>query len=359
MATLNNRISLLDSFRAIAIIPVLLYHFFSRWPTYYPYKNQYDFFHYGYMGVYFFFVISGFVIFYTLNHTENMLLFWKNRLIRLLPSMLISAVIIYAFMNLFDSDNVFPAAHEAKNFAFSLTFIHPAILHTLFKQYNFDYLNGSYWSLWTEIQFYVLISIIFYFNKTRFLSNFLVISFALIITTHIISVYIIPNNPNPYIKSFMHVFDLWKFYPYFITGSLFFIIYNHNRLQKKVPSFVILALIAFIAYTIYFFNQNIGRIILIIFFGLFGVFCYFPKYLKPLKNRYILNIGVSSYFLYLIHEPIGVLLINKFGKYFYPAEFILPIILIIILCSISIFYHKTVEWRFKPVLNRILRKKII
>lgn len=271
--------------------------------------------------------------------------------------MIVSAVIIYFFINLCDSDNLFPAAHDAKNFAFSLTFINPIILNALFRQYNFDFLNGSYWSLWTEIQFYVLASIVFYINKTRFLSNFLIISFALIITTQIISVYFIPKKLNQYIESFIHVFNLLKFYPYFIIGLLFFIIYENKRSQKKVPLFVILALIAFIANTMYLFDQNLGRLILIILFGLFGMFCYFPKYLSPLKNRYILDIGVSSYFLYLIHEPIGVLLINKFGKYFYPIEFVLPIFVIIIICLISIFYHKTIERRFKPLLNNVLRKK--
>lgn len=48
------RINALDSFRSIAILIVLLFHFFSRWTILYPYGEKYDFFNYGKLGVHFF-----------------------------------------------------------------------------------------------------------------------------------------------------------------------------------------------------------------------------------------------------------------------------------------------------------------
>ena len=79
------RISILDGFRSLAILSVLLYHFFSRWVppendiSLYPYKNAYDYFGIGQLGVQFFFIISGFVIFFTLDTTANFSSFLEKK----------------------------------------------------------------------------------------------------------------------------------------------------------------------------------------------------------------------------------------------------------------------------------------
>ena len=72
-----DRIKILDGFRALAIISVMLFHYFSRYTTIglYPYKDRYDFFSLGALGVQFFFIISGFVIYFTLKKTISILEF--------------------------------------------------------------------------------------------------------------------------------------------------------------------------------------------------------------------------------------------------------------------------------------------
>lgn len=172
---IEKRISILDSFRALAILSVLLFHYFSRWTpprnvvSLYPYKNAYDFFGYGYLGVQFFFIISGFVIFFTLDNTTDFYTFWKKRLIRLLPSLLIASLITIIFFRIFDTSTIFPESHDFKNLLPSLLFIQPTLLNSIFSNNhtNFNYINGSYWSLWTEIQFYLLASVIYYVEFPR------------------------------------------------------------------------------------------------------------------------------------------------------------------------------------------------
>jgi peptidoglycan/LPS O-acetylase OafA/YrhL len=57
----SRRIDLLDSFRFLAILSVLLYHFTIEWKDQTPYGNYFgSLFKYGYLGVEFFFVISDF-----------------------------------------------------------------------------------------------------------------------------------------------------------------------------------------------------------------------------------------------------------------------------------------------------------
>src|SRR5258706_14170930 len=99
-----NRIKTIDGFRAIAIMMVIFFHFFSRWTfpvsniNLYPYKNRFNYFTMGRLGVHFFFMISGFVIFMTLEKTESFRLFMVNRFLRLMPSMItISLVTFLAF----------------------------------------------------------------------------------------------------------------------------------------------------------------------------------------------------------------------------------------------------------------------
>src|ERR1700755_1312107 len=113
----KHRIELLDSFRFIAVLSVFLYHFTNSWVSLYPYGNFFGhIFRFGYLGVNFFFMISGFVISYTLENTPNLSSFYKNRFSRLFPPMLLCTIIIFVILSLLDDDYLFRNAHEIKNF---------------------------------------------------------------------------------------------------------------------------------------------------------------------------------------------------------------------------------------------------
>ncbi len=81
----TSRIGILDGFRALAIIAVLLFHFFSRYTTHhyktnlYPYSDKYGYFGYAYLSVEFFFIISGFVTFFVLEYINAFTSFLENR----------------------------------------------------------------------------------------------------------------------------------------------------------------------------------------------------------------------------------------------------------------------------------------
>jgi peptidoglycan/LPS O-acetylase OafA/YrhL len=79
-----------------------------------------------------------------------------------------------------------------------------------------------------------------------------------------------------------------------------------------------------------------------------------------LENKLMVKIGICSYFLYLIHEYAGVLLIRAFGKYFYPVSFILSLLVAALLIVVSIFYTHHIDRRISNFLKKILLpKKII
>src|SRR6202012_496098 len=100
--------------------------------------------------------------------------FLKNRWIRLFPPMLLCTVITFIVFITLDTAVIFPDSHDPRNFLPSLTFITPKIW-TLLLHKNFAWTNGSYWTLWNEVQFYVLASLLFFLGaKEKFLQNLLV-----------------------------------------------------------------------------------------------------------------------------------------------------------------------------------------
>src|ERR1700733_3136318 len=108
----KHRIELLDSFRFIAILSVLLYHFTSSSISLFPYGNFYHhIFKFGYLGVNFFFMISGFVISYTLDNTTGLLSFWQNRFSRLFPPMLLCSAVTFIMVCWLDDHQLFKNAH--------------------------------------------------------------------------------------------------------------------------------------------------------------------------------------------------------------------------------------------------------
>ncbi|MCL6216754.1 acyltransferase family protein [Zunongwangia pacifica] len=367
---MKRRISALDSFRALAILAVLLYHYFSRW-TYpkndislYPYDDAYDYFGYAYLGVEFFFIISGFVIFFTLEKTLNLKVFWKKRFIRLVPPIIFASVTTFIFVKLLDDESLFLNSNQFKNFIPSITFISPQILKTIFKG-NWGYIDGSYWSLWPEIQFYALSSILYFLNKKRFVFNYIAVSSAIICLNTLVKFFKQTPKFNLLPESFFHYyqiifdkgFNLVNYIPFFSLGFIFYIFYKNHHDNVKTCLINKLYLAFLILYVLFIYGgideSFIIRIIYACMLVLFYVFIYHPEYLRFFENKFLVRIGVSSYFLYLIHQNIGVLIIHYWGSNNYG--FIVPSLLVLSLIPLSIFYSEKID---RPV-GKWLRNRLI
>lgn len=353
----NNRIEVLDSFRGIAILMVIFFHFFSRWSNLYPYQSQYDFFRYGKFGVHFFFMISGFVIFFTLEKTKSLAQFWFNRFIRLLPSMFFASIITCIFFNLFDDNFLFPATHYVKNIFVSLTFIQPDLLSKLTGySIELDYISGSYWSLWLEIQFYVLASFFYFLSPKKFYSYFFIAAVFLVVFNFLLSHIYIDNFIVSKLKSLRSAFNLLDSLSFFSLGAIFYVLYKNNSNKVKNSVFEIGVFAFFLFFLVFTNYQDLKKLSLFILFNtLFLLMIYYPKAVAFLNNRILNSIGVASYFLYLIHENIGVFLIHKNYISISLLPFLAPLFYMLVLISVSIFFTTHIERKIIAFLKKLYK----
>lgn len=101
-AASSRRFLELDALRGLAVLAVILFHYSTRYDQLFGHRQQpYPLdFKYGYFGVHLFFIISGFVIFMTLEKTASIRMFAFKRFARLYPAYWFSALLTFAIITL-------------------------------------------------------------------------------------------------------------------------------------------------------------------------------------------------------------------------------------------------------------------
>ncbi|HEE0502892.1 TPA: acyltransferase, partial [Klebsiella pneumoniae] len=97
----QKRLPLLDLTRWFAALAVVIFHYFymvSDVRNDYPYAQC--FIKYAYLAVQLFFIISGFVIFMSVDNKKGPFVFLTSRFIRLYPAYIISVFLTFAFVYL-------------------------------------------------------------------------------------------------------------------------------------------------------------------------------------------------------------------------------------------------------------------
>lgn len=179
----------------------------------------------GYLGVSFFFILSGFVLSYSykkkiLENNISKTNFFIARLARIYPlhfmTLLLSIPILYPKETI-DIGNLIVNILLLQSFSFS--------------DYQFYSLNPPSWSISDEMFFYLLFPfIILAFDKIKFLKHFF---YAVIPIILIISILTIPAENHKtffYINPFIRYFD-------FILGILLFDLYKSGILSRFFTNF--------------------------------------------------------------------------------------------------------------------------
>jgi len=133
-----------DALRGMAAMAVVLFHYTTRLTELFPGIGEASFaVPSGHYGVNLFFVISGFVIFMTLERTTRPVDFWLSRLSRLFPSYWVAIVATFTICHLLGL--------PGKLVEWNTAVANMAMVHGLF---GVTHVDGVYWTLEVEMLFY-------------------------------------------------------------------------------------------------------------------------------------------------------------------------------------------------------------
>jgi peptidoglycan/LPS O-acetylase OafA/YrhL len=282
-----------DALRGLAALGVCIFHLCS--PTGQPVLHSIfpvsAVTHYGLFGVTVFFVISGFIIPYTMDRAAYRLRFFPRFLLRRLARLEPPYLASIAFVLLLGIASAAAPGFREQPFEWSAPQIlsHAGYLTGLAGH---QWLNIVYWTLAIEFQFYILIAIFFPLLATRRsimqVSAIMVCAAAPLLT---------PRIPAPTADAFFPTLIL-PLLPAFAAGVLTFkLLTGRAQAAWYWPALVILTgLIAWRDGTP--FGVSVGAT------GAVIATVHLPR-IRPLAY-----LGAISYSLYLVHVPISVRLSN-------------------------------------------------
>ena len=298
----SRRIASIDGLRTIAIIAVVAFHYCYRWgpplnpDSLYPYGTALAGLpgvRFGGCGVQLFFVISGFVIAMTLDRCKTPREFVVRRYARLGPAMLLFSAITFAAMH------VIPHAPFPERwvwFVSAITFIDPQHLNQIAPGIGFDSVDGAYWSLYVEVQFYALACLVYFTAAKRFRVIMGLLSAVacglLLVRIPLAS----PVSNNLLIPLFL---------PWFVMGVGFHAL--ALRAEWSVGALLIsLGELELLAQGIVGMRDAVPIGVVLLVPILFAAAIWFRPLVSVLSWRPIVVIGAASYGLYLIHQNVGV-----------------------------------------------------
>jgi peptidoglycan/LPS O-acetylase OafA/YrhL len=282
----------------------MLFHYTVRWttPTHaqslYPYDNSLNSLpaEHGWLGVQLFFIISGFVITLTLQRCGGMLEFAVRRYARLAPAMLLCSIATYLAMSLIPHA---PFEESPLWFFSSITFLDPQDLNMLAPGDPFRSIDTAYWSLYVEVKFYLIAGLLYFLDRKRFVIS---ICIALLISTllHVVRVPLMSGLSDRLLIP-LHL-------PWFVFGVGFYYVYKAEPARRWITLFASAAL-CLIAL------QVSGRAAtpawtIIALPALFYAALSVAPLRRALAWRPLAVAGTASYSCYLLHQYIGVALLN-------------------------------------------------
>jgi peptidoglycan/LPS O-acetylase OafA/YrhL len=336
----------IDGLRAIAIIPVILFHLGYV-------KN-------GYLGVDVFFVISGYLITgLVYNEVEenkfSILKFYERRIRRIFPLVLFTTAIAFVLGLLFmlpdDLENlcqsVFASNFSANNILMKITSADYWAVKNDYKPLMHT------WSLGVEEQFYMLYPLIFFFLKAE--KKRFILPLLLFLTTLSLTAFILSNDISSKFYLLHH-----RFFELSIGGicALYFSKRN-NFINHTKSQYVLYFSLSVLVFLLFFdsINSNDIKVISVTILtagilALGGLHFESNSFYKSLiSNKVLTGIGKISFSIYMWHQ-----IVFAFARYFLieliTLKYAIMLVMIVLLLSVMSYFF--IENYFR---NRILVKQ--
>lgn len=285
----RNRLTALDALRGLAALAVVLFHYLPYYHQLYGHSfSSPGILDFGRYGVHLFFMLSGFVIFMTLERTRTSGQFALARAFRLLPALWAGIALTYLTVHWLGPTD--------RTVSFEAALMNLTLMH---EYLGYPHVDGAYWSLVIEATFYVWIALLFYglgdWRRVRpALWLWVAISYAGVIWWKAI-----PDALDFLLKDLLFV----RYAPLFISGMLIYRAYRDRRL----PAIDIALLALSIGHCLVAYKAPFNIFVL----ACYGIFALaVAGYLNVLSRPSLLWLGSISYTLYLVHQNIGYGLIN-------------------------------------------------
>lgn len=331
----NNRVGILDLLRFLSALSVVFYHFLYRgWKTDNLSDLNFNFydgiFKYGYLGVQVFFIISGFVIYLSIEK-RSLRNFFISRFTRLYPTYWLCLTITLLFIYLLDDGRFF------------IGFINSALNYLMFsKLVGVPFADGAYWTLIYELCFYFWVFVSLFFKKDRLLELLTIFSvFSLLLL---------------YFESdfFFSVFWGGYFIGYFLLGCIFFKIYRNEFCKVHIVYLTIAVALCFLQANLQVEVKNVNpgvrlelNVVYVILSSVFVFFFLISKgYFRFLNLRIFWHLGVMTYPCYLLHQNVGYIIFNKYG------DLVSPFILLSLFVALLLFFSYLIGRFCEPFLMK-------
>jgi peptidoglycan/LPS O-acetylase OafA/YrhL len=279
------RIGELDALRGLAAIAVMIFHYTALYAKDVGHLNPPPFqLAAGNYGVQLFFVISGFVIFMTLERTRSAADFVVSRFTRLYPTywaaLALSALFIYTIG--LPSQRISPLDAAAN-------------LTMLQELFHFRHLDGSYWTLQIELLFYA--QMLFWYMIGQFRRPHWIIAGWLLIAL----VYHVTALKGVNLSWTLSELLIVRHIPFFSLGILFYKLYTEpaDHRKSRLNHLMVAACVIVIAIT----REPVYLPVALTCVAVFYLFMYGK--LRWLQAAPFAFFGTISYSLYLLHQAIG------------------------------------------------------
>jgi peptidoglycan/LPS O-acetylase OafA/YrhL len=309
--------------RAIASLSVAVFHIVCGVSTYLPIDNLVRLLSsFGYLGLYMFFILTGFIIPFSLPQNYRLLHFptyLKKRLVRIEPPYLAS-ILLLLILEVASAT----ARGAGLNVGGLQLLYHVAYLNNFLGE---KFLNPVYWTLGVEFQFYLVIGLLF---STINKNTLTILASTLLLCA--LSFY----------NSTFATFLFSKYGCLFAFGLLTF--YHHIG---KITSPIYLGFSILIMISMYW---VFGGYVVVTAL-LTAYILYFIK--KP--NRLIDFLSKISFSLYLIHCPVGGKIINLSTRFAtsLPARYLTILLAIAASLLVAYYFYLYIEKPFMKFSKRL------
>ncbi len=334
------KINIDNNFDILRLILAVLV-FFAHWNTLTSQDISNQLFHLSGYAVHMFFIVSGFLIFWSFDADQNKKHFYTKRFFRIFPLYAFLIILQTLFFIGFSDGNTFEVIKYFIANMFFLNFLAPSVGSTL-SSLEVNAINGSLWTLKNEVVFYLIVPLLFMFYK-KWGGYILLILYSLSVVYMFMIDYIVSLEIVSRHHGNILLFQFPAQVRLFMVGILLYILFD--KFTKS--NVYLLAIVSLILLIVLKDNTSFNYILYPFCVG-FIMIClvYFVK-----------NINVNfdfSYSLYILHFPV-----IQLALYFEinPTNPIISfVVLFAVILVLSYFSEKYIEKRFIKIGREIVKK---